>query len=257
MDNKKTKLNYRNITAYISPYSINNIDVKNPFIIAWWSAAFPGYGHLALGYNFIGVILILHESIINTLSGLNTAIFYSFIGEFSMAKQSLEIRWLLAYIPPYLFSIWDSYQRTVQLNEDSIIAHQRGYQIVYNGMSAFDINRLDRKSPIYAVLWSLLAPGSGHIYINRLPTVILATPWLILVIYFSKIISATHYTMLGNFELARNLADPQWLIILPSIYGFVAYDAYLHTVEYNKLYKMYHKDFLENTYQDSDFQMPI
>jgi hypothetical protein len=257
LDYKKPNQNYRNITAFISPYTINNIDLKNPYIIAWWSAAFPGYGHLALGYNFIGIILIVHESAINTLSGLNTAIVYSFIGEFSMAKQSLDIRWLLAYIPPYLFSIWDSYQRTIQLNEDYVIARQRGYQIIFKGMSAYDMNRLDRKSPIAAVIWSFLAPGSGHIYINRIPTVILATPWLILVFYFSKLIPAIHYTLLGNFELARSVVDPQWLIILPSIYGFVAYDAYLHTMEYNKLYKIYHMNYLKKAYQESDFHMPI
>ena len=176
----------------VNPYSINNIDVRNPYVIAWWSAAFPGYGHLALGYNFIGLILIMHESVINTLSGLNTAIFYSFIGEFNMAKQALNVKWLLAYVAPYLFSIWDSYQKTIQLNEDYIIARQKGYEIIDNGISAYDMNRLDNKNPFISITWSLLAPGSGHLYINRLPMVILATPWLILVLYFSNLVPAVH-----------------------------------------------------------------
>lgn len=174
-----------------------------------------------------------------------------------MAKQSLEIKWLLAYVAPYLFSIWDSYQRTIQLNEDYIIAQQRGYEIIYKDMSAYGLNRLEIKNPIVAVIWSLLAPGSGHIYINRLPMVFMATPWFVLVVYLSHLIPAVHYTMLGDFELARSIVDPQWLIILPSIYGFMAYDAYLHTVEYNKLYKLHQRSCLEQTYQNQDFQMPI
>lgn len=245
----------RDIIAYISPNTINMTGQKNPGVIAWWSAAFPGYGHMILGSYVIGVILIVHEGVINYLSGLNSAIFYSFIGDFNTAKQSLDIKWVMAYVPPYIFAIWDSYQRTIQLNEDDMLARQGNYKIITKGTSALNINRLDIKKPVVAVCWTFLGPGAGHIYINRLP-ILISVPWFVAVTYFANFLPAIHHTLVGNFEAARAVADPQWLLNLPSLYGFMAYDAYLHTLEYNNLYKLYQKDYLQRTYQDTDYQMP-
>ncbi|MBY7144054.1 hypothetical protein KFZ56_13560 [Virgibacillus sp. NKC19-3] len=248
--------NYRSIIGSISPSMVNNIDIKNPKVIAWWSAAFPGYGHLILGNYFIGIILLIHEGVINAFSGLNLAIYYSFIGEFAQALQSIDTTWLLAYIPPYIFAIWNSYQQTKQLNEDYIIARQRGFDIYLSSMSLYSFNRLEEKNPYVAVFWSLLAPGLGHIYINRILMVLLV-PFLILILHNSELLPAVHFTMIGDFESARNATNPQWLMNLPSIYGFMVYDAYVKTVEYNKLYKMYQQRYLEKTYQHHQFQMPI
>ena len=256
MQPTKSTENYRNTIASISPFMINNIDIRNPYVIAWWSAAYPGFGHLILGNYFIGFILLIHEAVINKFSGLNVAIYYSFIGEFGQALQSIDTTWLLAYVPPYIFAIWNSYQRTKQLNEDYIIARQKGFEIYSNNIPLYSFNRLEKKSPYVAVFWSLLAPGLGHIYINRFLLVLLV-PLLVLVLYHSEVLPAVHYTMIGHWDSARNVTDPQWLMNLPSIYGFMAYDAYLKTVEYNKLYKMYQQRYLEKTYQHRQFRMPI
>lgn len=253
MNYSNSKLNdNRGIVAFISPYMINNIDIKNPYVIAWWSAAFPGFGHLILGHYIIGFMLVMHEMIINTLSGLNTAIYYSMIGDFQTAMEKLDTRWLLAYMSPYIFSIWDSYRRTIQQNEDYVIAQQIGYKIVTKDISAFGLNKLDHKKPIVAVLWSFLAPGAGHLYINRTPIAFMV-PWFVLVVYFSNVLPAAHFTLLGDFEKASNCLDPQWLLYLPSHYGFIVYDAYLHTLEFNKIYKMQQKRLLEEIYQNQNF----
>jgi hypothetical protein len=241
-----------NVIAYIGPHVINHIDIKNPFVIAWWSAAFPGFGHLILGHYFIASILILHEIIINTMCGLNTAIYYSMIGEFHHAKQTLDTKWIIAYINPYVFAIWDSYQKTLNKNEEYIIAKQKGYEIVSNNFSAFCLNRLGTKNPIIASIWSFIAPGSGHIYIHRIPIAFLI-PWVVYVTYFSNLLPAIHFLMVGEIEASTNLLNPQWLLYLPSLYGFMMYDSYLHTFEYNKLYKLQQKKQLEKAYQSPSF----
>lgn len=231
---------------------INNISPKNPYVLAWWSAAFPGFGHLILGHYAIGIVLILHEIIINTLAGLNTAIYYSMIGEIETAKQSLNMKWIIAYISPYVFAIWDCYQRALGQNEDAMIAQKKGTHIISNEFSAFGLNRLEQKKPIVSLVWSFLAPFSGHIYINRTP-IVLVVPWLVLVVHLSNLLPAIHYSFIGDFNSAINSLDPQWLLYLPSLYGFAVYDAYVHTLEYNSLCKMYQKDLLESLYQSKDF----
>lgn len=230
--------------------------VKNPVVIAWWSAAFPGFGHLILGNYLIGLILIVHEIVINSFCGLNTAVFYSFIGEFKLAKEALDVKWLLAYVAPYIFAIWDSYQRTVRLNANYLIALQRNDEIIIRENSVFSLNRLDMKKPVVAVLWSYLAPGSGHLYINRI-LLVLIVPFLVAITYFSNLLPAVHHMMTGNFQLSRSIVDFQWLLYLPSIYGFMAYDVYIHTLENNKLYKMHLKSYLKRRYQNRDFQLDI
>ena len=41
-----------------------------------------------------------------------------------MAKEILEPRWLLLYLPVYLFAIWDSYRTSVDMNKVFILAER-------------------------------------------------------------------------------------------------------------------------------------
>lgn len=249
--------NYQRSIAYIGPFMIHNIDIKKPSVVAWWSAAYPGFGHLILDDYVIGVILLIHEEAINAFSHLNAGIFYTFTGQFNQAVQIIEAKWLLAYVPPYIFAIWNSYQATKRLNEDYILARQSDAEIYTPKMSLVSSNRLEEKRPFTAVFWSLLAPGLGHIYINRVLVALLVVPFLVLVLYQSELLPAVHYTFTGDWTAARDTTNPQWLMNLPSIYGFTAYDAYLKTTEYNKLYKLSLHRNLETSYQHRQFQMPI
>jgi hypothetical protein len=75
--------------------------LRNPYVIALWSAIFPGLGHLLLSKYMRGFMLFAWEIIINLKSHLNAAIFYSFTFQFDMAKEILDKRWLILYIPIY------------------------------------------------------------------------------------------------------------------------------------------------------------
>lgn len=95
--------------------------LRNPFIIAWWSAAFPGFGHLLLSKYLRGFILIGWEMFINTQTHLNEAIVYTLTGQIEQVGEVLNIRWMSLYAPVYLFAIYDSY-RTSQVVQRTTIS---------------------------------------------------------------------------------------------------------------------------------------
>lgn len=86
--------------------------------MAFWSTAFPGFGHLLLGKYYRGFLLVSWEFFINQFSKVNLAMVHSFNGHFELAKEVLNPRLLLLYIPVYLFRIWDSYRSSVDLNNE-------------------------------------------------------------------------------------------------------------------------------------------
>jgi hypothetical protein len=89
----------------VSFWSNNFLKLTNPWIVAWWSAAFPGFGYLLIGDFLLGFILMLFELAVNTMANLNNSIFYSMIGDFEQAKEVLDKKWLLTYMAVYVFAV--------------------------------------------------------------------------------------------------------------------------------------------------------
>ncbi len=247
----------RHIVANISPLSINYIHLRNPWVPAWWSAACPGLGHIMLCKYLVAFVLFGWEVLINHMSSLNLAIYYSMIGDFTLAKSTINPEWFLLYIPAYIFAIWDSYHRTEQMNKDFILSYQFGYKILSSNISTLEVNKLEVRKPLNIIIWAFLAPGFGYLHINRLPSGFIFVAWFVTIIYFSHLLPAIHYTMYGDFQAASNIIDPQWFLYLPSLYGFVLYDSYTNCVEYNKLFEKEQARFLKDEYQDKHFVMPI
>ena len=73
--------------AYVSLTGTTTIHLRNPYIVACWSAAFPGLGHLLLSKYLRGFLLFLWEVFINYSAHINLAILYSLTGKFEMAKD--------------------------------------------------------------------------------------------------------------------------------------------------------------------------
>jgi hypothetical protein len=65
------------------------------------------------------------------------------------------------------------------------------------------------------------------------------------------------YSFWGNFELAKSVIDPQWLLFLPSIFGFVSYEGYSNSDAVNGLFRYEQSIFLRKNFQDEDFVIPI
>jgi len=256
MENQ-TPRQQRRPKGVITSIGINHLCRRNPWIAAWWSAAFPGFGQFLLGNVFQGYLHFIWEIIIISLTRLNLAIYYSFTGRFALAASVVDKRWLLLYCAGYVFSIWDSYGTAVALNSFSDLADHEGSTVPPAAISSYAVNFLFRRPPWLPAFWSLVMPGFGQLYIGRYLVGLFLLPWWLVVVYRSHLLEAIHYTAMGAFPAAGAVLDPQWLLFFPSIVGFASYDAYVHTVEYNRLFAAEQSRFLRNYYQSPDFLLPF
>jgi hypothetical protein len=247
----------RRSVGYLSLLGTTQLHLRNPFVVAAWSAAFPGMGHLLLGKYLRGFLLFIWEVYVNYMAHINLLILYSFIGDFERAKAAVDIRWMSLYIPTYIFAIWDSYRTTIDLNHAHMLAAREDAEIKPFKIGALEINYLDKRSPWMSATWSLLVPGAGQLYIHRIFVALFAVVWWIVICYFSKLLPCFHYTFLGDFQRAKSVLDMHWFLNIPSVYFFVMYDAYINTVENNKLYDWEQAKFLKRDYQNSSFTMPF
>ncbi|MFC7395267.1 hypothetical protein [Scopulibacillus cellulosilyticus] len=247
----------RRYKAYVSSLGTTQIHLRSPIVIAWWSAALPGFGHLLLSKYLRGFVLVFWEIIINVNANINNAMIYSFTGRFEMAKQILEPRWMLLYIPMYFYAIWDSYRTAVDLNKIYVLANRENADFPSFQITALEINYLDKRKPWVAVMWSACMPGAGQLYIHRIITAFFILTWWISTIYFSRALEGIHFLLLGELTNSNNVLRSEWLLYLPSIYFFAIYDAYVNTVENNKLFDNEQKGFFKKRYQKSKWILPF
>lgn len=235
----------------------NLFHLRNPLTTAWWSASYPGFGHISMGNYVSGFLLFFWEMTVNTQGNVNLAILYTFTGRFEMAKDVVNNRWLLLYVLVFIYAVWDSYRLALQFNQLAILADRNEQTVQPVSMSFMEINALDKRSPWVAVSWTLVAPGLGHIYTHRIPTGFFLIIWWMVIAYYSFLFQGIQYSALGLFEQAKGIVEPQWIMFLPSIYGFACYDAYVNTVEFNRLFEKEQASFLRKQYQSPNFTMPV
>jgi hypothetical protein len=240
-----------------SSYITNNLFVRNPWVTLWWSAAFPGCGHLMLCKFFTGFMLIGWEFYINVSAHVNEAIFYSMTGQFELAKSVLDTRLFLLYIGVYVFAMWDCYCLTVDLNELFLLADLNDAPIKPVAMTALELNYLDYRNPWNATWWTFFAPGLGYLKINRLPSAILIFIGFTVIVYYSRLLPALQATFYGDFARASALPNPEWLLFLPSFVGFTAHDVYIQTIALNKLFKREQSRYFADQYQTPSFRLPF
>jgi len=90
MDHPESQSSVRRYLAYVGLFGTTQLHLRNPFVIAGWSLAFPGLGHLLLSKYTRGYLLFLWEIFVNVNGHINLAILYSFTGRFQMAKDVLD-----------------------------------------------------------------------------------------------------------------------------------------------------------------------
>ncbi len=243
--------------AYVSILGTTQMHLRDPVIIGLWSAIFPGMGHLLLSKYISGMILFTWEVLINLMSHMNLSIFYTFTGQFELAKNVLDKQWLLLYVPTYLFAIWDSHRSAVDLNMQYVLAAREDAPLKPFTMNALGINQLDRISPFVAAVWSMISPGVGQLLLHRIVVAFFLLGWWIVVAIESKMLPAIHHTLIGQFDLAKEIANKQWILNIPSIFFFALYDAYTNAVESNNLFNWEQAKFLRSEYQSKNFKMPF
>ncbi|WP_157062095.1 hypothetical protein [Alicyclobacillus ferrooxydans] len=205
---------------------------------------------------FTGSMLMLWEFVVNAQSNINLAIMLSMTGQFEKAKSVLEPRWFFLYMGVYLFTAWDSYRLSIDLNKLYLVADREDASILPASISTLESNYLDVRKPWTGVIWSCITPGLGQLYFNRLPSGFYLLICFIVSIYESHVGNALLATMTGHFDYARSVLNPEWLLFLPSIYGIASYDAFVLIKELNKLFKIEQSRFLSDHYQSPKFKMP-
>ncbi|SMC74876.1 hypothetical protein [Sporomusa malonica] len=241
----------------LSRFDTMQMHVRHPLVAVWWAMSFAGFGQMMVGSYVKGYVLVILEIIINMQSHLNLAIVYSFTGRFEMAKEVLDTRWLLGYVLIYVYGVWDSYNLTVNTNKLAVLAAREKAPIDVFKMIPFSINYLDIRVPWVSAFWSLVLPGLGHMYVLRMATGYFLIGFWFLCAYYSRIFEVLHFTFLGDFAQAIAVADPQWLLFMPSIYGYAIYEAYSSTVELNKIFDIELREFLQKRYQAFALDLPF
>ncbi|KAA9021129.1 hypothetical protein [Niallia endozanthoxylica] len=159
------------------------------------------------------------------------------------------------YIPVYLFCIWDSYRTTVDMNRVYLLAEREEHRFNSFALRALEINYLDKRNPVLSVLWSLFIPGLGQLYIHRILIAIFVIVWLVVFYYFSHVQEAVVLLILGKVKEATPVLKSEWLLFIPSHYGFASYDSYINTVENNRLFEKELRNHLTENYQSDGFKI--
>jgi hypothetical protein len=241
----------------LSRFDTMQMHTRPPLMTVWWAASFAGFGQMMVGSYVKGFVMVLGEIVINIGSHLNLAIIYSFTGRFELAKEVLDLRWLLAYVVVYSYGLWDSYNLTVSMNAQAVLASREKAPIDVFKMIPFSINFLDKRTPWVSLFWSMMLPGLGHMYVLRMVTGYFLVFFTVTCTYFSRLLEAIHFTFMGNFSQATAVLDPQWLLFLPSIYLYAAHEAYSSAIELNKIFDIEQREFLHKRYQRFALELPI
>lgn len=241
----------------MTSYTINSFHLRNPYVIAWWSCVYPGFGHLTLGSSAKGIFVFVGELTINYMSHLNLAIIYSFTGQFQQAKDVLDTQWLLLYCGILVFAIYDSYRITVEANKLSVLADREYIPIVPTILAGSSMNILLKRQPWVSVAWSALIPGSGQLLLGEAVRAIFLMVVAGAIIVQSHALQAIGFTAVGDFYHAKAIIDWQWFLNIPSFYCFAIWDSYVDTVEINKLFKIEQAQYFKTQFQSAEFPMPL
>lgn len=247
----------RRTLGRVNQFSIGQLSLRNPWVVAFFSFAYPGFGHLLQHRYAPAFILIGWELFINNMAHVNLGIMYSLLGDFDSAKQVIEDRWLILYVGIYMLGIWDSYRTTVDFNKQYLLADREDAPVKSFVIGTWDINFLDKRKPWVAMMWSVLVPGLGHLYVHKVIAGFFIFGYTVLVLYCAHIPRGIMFSMLGDFVQAKQILIMQWLLYLPSIYFFILYDAYATCIEYNILFEKEMSRYLRTNYQNPDFEFPV
>lgn len=241
--------------ALLSQDGLSSLRWQDPKIIAWWSASFPGFGHFLLHQFIRGFLLSAWEVAINTLAGINEAIYYSFTGQFEMVLQVIEPRWAFAYAIVYLFSIWDSYIKAIHANKQYHLAKLEGAKFTSNLMKPWTITNIGHKRPWAALISSFAFPGLGQLYNNRIGLGFYGVFWWFVYMSMSRSHEAALYLVLGKLSKSTALLSPHWLLFMPSVICGAMYDAYMTAIDHNRLFRIEQKQYLTEKYPHFPIQL--
>ncbi|MFD2329912.1 hypothetical protein ACFSR7_11740 [Cohnella sp. GCM10020058] len=248
---KNTSSQTRYPLLRISLLGITYASFPRPLMVAWWSAAFPGFGHFIINQYARGVLLTLTEMLINKLSGLNDAIVYTFCGRFGDATAVLDADWAFGYATIYLFAIWDSYRNArYQGRLRSLSAADQPVRRML--IHPVEVHYMERKKPLTGIYYSLLFPGLGQLYNQRFCLAFYLMFWWWVYIGTSHAIAAGIELLYGSVARSTEMLSQHWFMFMPSVLGGAAYHAYRGTIEQNQLFRIEQRAYLNKTYDKAN-----
>lgn len=227
----------RYVKMSMHPLGLHGLARRSPWAAAWWSVALPGLGHFYLGSFTKGFIFMVWEIGVNTMANLNLAIYHSILGNFEQAQEVLVLKWAVLYPGVYLLAIWDAYRVAVENNrlyDLERLQEQRYFE--YHTKAWYGSNWLLKCNPWWAAFWSVILGGGGHFLNMQLLKGVILMGWYLLISIQSGLSEAAIHTLLGQYEMAHQVVDYQWLLFWPSIHMFNIWDAYEDCVQQNKLH---------------------
>lgn len=91
---------------------------RGPWAALLWSAMFPGLGQLYNRDHWIGILIMILELSLNSLSNLNYQIMLEFNAQQHSQLPHMNLHWLMFYPGIYSFSMWHAYNRAVAQNQE-------------------------------------------------------------------------------------------------------------------------------------------
>lgn len=242
----------RHPMATISMLGISHFHRQNPYLVAWWSAAFPGFGHYLLNQYARATILTLIEVIINTLAHINESIAYTLCGNFEKAGLVLKPELAFGYLIIYFFVIWDSFRSTLIQNKLCHLAELENNPICSVYLHPLEIQYLEQKNPFLAIWYSIMFPGLGQLYNHQFVLAFYAIFWWWFYLIMSHEYESALYLITGNLQQALSVLNIHWLLFMPSVAGGAAYHAFITAIEHNRLYRMEQRRYLIERYGNNE-----
>lgn len=236
-------------------FGITYLKQQNPYIVAWWSAVFPGFGHYLLNQYLRAMLLTLCEKSMNFLAHINEAMVYTFCGQFEMAKSVLEPRWAFAYLTVYLIAIGDSFRSALFQNKLYHLAMLENQKMDCLKFIPTGVQYLEKKDPYIGAVYSFFFPGLGQLYNHRFMLAIYAMVWWLIYISMSRMHESLFNLLLGNLEVSISMLHRHWLLFMPSVMGGSIYYSYRTTVDQNQLFRIEQRQYFSNRYQDASFRI--
>lgn len=241
--------NGRRPLVVISNSGVSHLHRQNPYMLAWWSAAFPGAAHYMLNQYYRATLLSLMEVSINSLAHINEAIVYTFTGQFEMTKVILQPRWAVGYVIIYFYTIWDAYRTGLTQNKLCHLAEMENVEIDTMYFAPNEVQYLEQNKPLTAAWYSLLFPGLGQLYLHRFWLAFYIILWWWIYLTLSGAHEALVMIILGNVESSTNVLNPHWLLFMPSVLGGSVYHAFIISQEHRRLFALEQRQFLKKHYQ--------
>ncbi|SFD97604.1 hypothetical protein SAMN05216378_1832 [Paenibacillus catalpae] len=241
--------------AKLSLFGITSLNIRSPYMIMWWSAAFPGFGHMLLNQYLRGTFLTLSEVTFNSLGHINEAIVLSFCGKFAEAKAILAPQYVLGYIIIYFIAMWDSYRSSIYQNKLYHIAQLEKEPLPSMKIFASEVQYIQPKSPLVAALFSFFFPGMGQLYNHRIGLAFYAMFWWWLYLALSHVHESLIAILTGHLAESVSVLRPHWLLFMPSVIGGSIYHAYMKAKEHNLLFSLEQRQYLLNRYSSSAVQI--